>query len=187
MPKEKPAAQPRPQLDDAQALHLRLPVEIKDLEEAVEFFTKKNNQGQLSKLIPQLDHARDMLGHAVQAATFIETLGLTNEVHAAPNDEAATYTRNDAVALVAKLLHEHALHEAGLADIPSHYARAHAHLEGVNAEGTPEVEGENPNPHCCPVRLAKPRCTADELVEHLNLTDPAHVAAAIALFPCTES
>ncbi len=146
--------------DKNNAAHLRLPEEVARLEKAVDFFTSQGDEKMLSQLVPQLDWAKDHLEHAVEAAAFVEKLGLTNEV------TTGSYTFNDAVNAVAKLLHEV---EHGVST--SVYTRAHKHLAGIN-DGS----------HCCPVKVKAPRNPVAELVELLDLKNPAHIEAVKSLF-----
>lgn len=107
----------------------------------------------------ELQHTRDRLAHATKASAFVDTLGLGDEVN------AHSITRADATNYVAKVLHEVANggHE-------SHFTRAHAHLE--HDEHAVFDRG----------RLKAPFDPAADVIEHLGLEDPAHVAAAKALF-----
>jgi hypothetical protein len=145
--------------DPNNGAHLRLPEEVTRLEKAVDFFKSQGDEKMLSQLVPQLDGAKDRLDHAVKAAAFVDKLGLSHEV------STSGYTFNDAVNSVAKALHEV---EHGVASV---YTRAHKHLAGIN-DGA----------HCCPVKVKESRDPAKELVEMLDLKDPAHIEAAKSLF-----
>jgi hypothetical protein len=145
--------------------HKRLPTEVERLDKAVKYFQSQGDEKMLSQIVPQLDGAKERLAHAAKAAEFVALLDLSHEVN------GHSYTVNDAINVVAKVLHEHEHHESGKAEVKSLYARAHGHLRGIN-------DGE----HCDEEKLSAPRDSHAELVEHLGLTDPAHIDAAKALF-----
>lgn len=148
-----------------QGAHLRLPAEVERLKKAAAYFGESGDEKMLALIMPQLDGAIDRAKHAVVAAEFVAKLGLTHVV------EAGKYAFNDAVNVVSKVLHEHEQHESGKVEIKSLYHRSHAHLVGVNDGAHVDAE-----------KLAAPRDSAAELIEHLGLTDPEHVSAAKALF-----
>lgn len=154
-----------PTQDPADGAHLRLPDEVARLEKAVAFFTESKDEKMLSQVVPQLAGAKERLPFAVKAAAFVEKLGLKHDV------ELGKYTFNDAVNVVARVLHENDQNNSGKFAIKSLYHRSHAHLKGAN-------DGK----HCDESKLGAAHGGHAELVEHLGLTDPEHLKAASALF-----
>jgi hypothetical protein len=154
-----------PTQDPADGAHLRLPTEIARLEKAVAFFKEAGDDKMLSQIVPQLNGAKERLPHAVKAAEFVSAIGLKHDV------ELGAYSFNDAVNVVSKVMHEHEQHASGKFVIEPLYVRAHKGVKGVN-------DGN----HCDEQKFSAPRDSAAEVIEHLGLSDPQHMAAAKALF-----
>lgn len=154
-----------PTQDPADGAHLRLPAEVARLEKAVAFFTDQKDEKMLSQVVPQLAGAKDRLEHALKAVAFVDSLGLDHKV------VPGKYTYNDALNVAAKVLHEHHQNTSGKFSIKSLYHRSHAHLKGVNG-----------GLHCDESKLGDFHGGASELIEHLGLTDPKHIASANSLF-----
>lgn len=153
--------------------HLRLPGEVAQLEKHIEYFTSAGDTRRAADYTAELKHTKAGLVHASKAKELVDQLGLTHEV------TPKTITYNDALRFVAKTLHE-----VELGVTTSTFARAHGHLKAVKGTRV-DAEGNQLAPdelHIDPELLAAPRDVVAEVVTHLGLTDPAHVAAVAALF-----
>lgn len=153
--------------------HLRLPNEVALLEKHVEYFKSCGDENKASAFAEELKHTKDGLAHALKAKDLIDQLGLSHEI------TKTSITYNDALRFVAKTLHET---QHGVTK--STFARAHERLKdvkGTRLDAKGNVVDSN-EPHVDPQMLAAPRDAASEVIEHLGLTDPAHVAAVKSFF-----
>jgi|HubBroStandDraft_5_1064220.scaffolds.fasta_scaffold48263_3 hypothetical protein len=130
------------------------------LEKHVAYFESVGDRKRSAEYAAEMRNTEARLVHDLRATEFVDMLGLTNEI------TPTTVTRNDAVNFVAKVLHEV---EQGVN--ASHYVRAHYRLPLDRLDV-----------HVDEKRMKQPWDPAADVVEHLGLTDPKHVAAATALF-----
>jgi len=125
----------------------------------VDYFTSAGDSVRADSYAAELKHTNDRAQLAVKAEELVSKLGLTDEV------TATTVTFTDAVNFVAKVLHEVA-HKVK----NSHYRRAHSRLPWRTV---PIAQSE---------RMGAEFDPAADVVEHLGLTDEAHVALVKDLF-----
>lgn len=146
--------------DPEQAAHKRHARELELLKGHIEYFTKAGDLVEAARFQALHKHTADRLAHAEKAAPLVDALGLSHEV----TRDAITY--NDALNFVAKTLHEM---QHGVTRSP--YARAHYHVKDANGGA-----------HADDALLNAPRDHAAEVVEHLGLTAPEHIAAVNTFF-----
>jgi hypothetical protein len=141
-----------------------LPADIRALEavdtSALSDTAKYAMEKTVADLKADLRSTDERLLHDQAATELCDKLGLTNVI------TPTTITHNDAVNFVARTLHAIALGEKR-----SHYQRGHAHLVGIN-DGA----------HADMTKMTEAWDPAAEVVEHLALTDPAHVSMVRELF-----
>lgn len=142
----------------AHGAHLRLPEDIQQLEKHIAHFRACGDENEANAYAERLKHAKVRLSVAARAAALVDQFGLKHDI--APGE----ITYNDAVNFVAKTMHE-CVH--GVAS--SNYTRAN-HSDA------------NDGAHIDPAQHGVRRDPAVEVVEHLGLVDPAHIAAVNALF-----
>jgi uncharacterized protein YoaH (UPF0181 family) len=165
MPEEKLVKKKVLMQDPAHGAHLRLPGEAEKLLRHATYFDSVGDVVEAAAYRLRHKHTVERHGHAVKAAAFVETLGLSHEV------KSEGYTFNDAVNFVAKVLHEHDQHENRLAEIKPLYARAHGNIDPATNDGA----------HVDLEKMNAPRDSAAEVIEALGLEGPA-ADAARALF-----
>lgn len=146
--------------DPEHCAHKRHPLELDRLKQHIEHFTKVGDPAEAARFSALHKNTEDRAGHATKAADLVDKLGLSHDV----TPHSVTY--NDAVNYVAKVLHEM---QHGVTK--SHYARAHYHVKDANGGA-----------HCDEKLLNTPRDACAEVIEHLGLTDAAHVAAVKEFF-----
>lgn len=144
--------------DPAHAQHLRLPGEIELLKKHIKYFRDLGDNVEADKYEEKLKHSQDGLVHASRAATLVDQLELSHEI------TPTTITYNDALRFVAKTLHE-----TQHGTKTSNYTRANH--SSVNDGAHIDLEKHN-----------APRDEATEVIEHLGLTEPAHIAAVNTFF-----
>lgn len=185
--------------DPEHAAHRRLPGEIERVAKHLEHFKAHGSAIDIAEWTQRLKHTQDRHPHALKAADLVDKLGLSHEV------KPGQITYNDALNFVAKTLHEI---QHGVAT--SNYSRAHAEMvrswtgkratndagehvglvthvqKTENGKLAFEADGVTPvmveSTHVDLARHAAPRDPAAEVVEHLGLTDPAHVALVTSFF-----
>src|SRR5580700_9812148 len=166
---------PQPPPDPPQVEHAR---QVALLTKHVEYFRAAGDKVRAADFARQLKGNADRIPYDEAAAALVAQFGFTSEV------KPVGITANDAISYVAKVLHEVANGETR-----SHYQRAHrsvtqadAALLARNAKAlAADPKAPQEAPHIDAAKMASPFDPAADVVEHLGLTDPAHVAAVRAL------
>lgn len=181
-----------PSQDPNHAPHLRHAESIAFLETFVPMLEKQAADrpydgflaSQLDQAKSNLKHTRDRLPLAVKAHALVSQFGFGHEI----NDKI---TLNDAANYVAKVLHEV---QDGVAT--SHYQRTHTvrdpfgkktgelhpHKDPIQGESADDKVAREKRHADHLARMAAPWDPASDVIEHLALSEPAHVAAVKALF-----
>jgi antirestriction protein ArdC len=155
-------ASKRPSQNPDHAAHVRLPREIERLQKHIVHFEEAGDELEANDYKARLKHTQDRHAHVSAAKALVDQFGLSHDIH----PDAITY--NDALNFVAKTMHET---QHGVTK--STYVRANH-------------SSANDGKHISLDKQNAPRDPAAEVVEHLGLTDPQHIAAVQAFFSTTK-
>jgi hypothetical protein len=169
-----PTSAPKP--TPPQVAHAK---QVELLTKHVDYFRSVGDTVRADAFVRELEGTAERIPHDEAAVALVSEFGFGDEVNAT----SITYT--DAVNYVAKVLHECANGEKR-----SQYQRSHASVARANAalieryaaalKADPKAAQEVP--HVDEANMAAPWDPAAEVIAHLGLEKPEHVAAVRSLF-----